>query len=342
MKLWIRSTRPAKLGGLALLLAAVGIGGCDKPRAHGDTNQILVGAPQDLWHELEDDIKDALEPRTFTVRDERVFDVAHVDPQDPGWGNLRLQRQVLLIGDETYPIVAEVLNRYRGTVPSAPALVQVPNMWAQNQLVTVALLPPGAPTEAAQPLIDDLGQTYLRQFEDYARARMFVTGPNTALADSLRREAGFTLTLPRVYHYRQVEPEVFVFRNDQPDPSRLIRNITVDSRPSGEVPGSAEAIAQWRADLGQRLSHPPQVTDARPEVHTVQVAGRSALQIQGVWSNPPGEWPAAGPFIARMVECPDQTYLVDAWLYAPGTGKYEYMYQLNTILNSFECTRGVG
>jgi hypothetical protein len=168
---------------------------------------------------------------------------------------------------------------------------------------------------------------------------MFVTRPNTELADSLARNAGFTLTLPQVYRYAQVEPRTFVFRNDQPDPSRLIRNVTVDSRPAGEVGMDAETAAAWRAQLAERLTHPPQVTEALPGSRPVQLGERPALQIQGIWSNPPGEWPSAGPFLTRLVECPDQLYLIDAWLYAPGIPKYEYMYQLNTILDSFRCTR---
>src|SRR5690606_33929629 len=98
-------------------------------------------------------------------------------------------------------------------------------------LVTILLLAPGASPDAARPLLAQLGELYLRQYQEYAHARMFVTSANQALADSLRRNAGFSLTLPQVYRYQEVEPGVFVFRNDQPDPSRLIRNITVDSRP---------------------------------------------------------------------------------------------------------------
>ena len=33
----------------------------------------------------------------------------------------------------------------------------------------------------------------------------------------------------------------------------------------------------------------------------------------------------------------DRMYLLDAWLYAPGKEKYEYMIQLQTILGSFRC-----
>jgi hypothetical protein len=334
-----RARRRAEFG--VTLMLAVGLStlaACDKPRSIGDANQILVVTPSQLWNSLEEDIKTALEPRTFTVRDERVFDVAHIDPADEGWGNLRMMRQVLLIGPQNEPAIAQALDAHRGEVPAPPTVVQVRNVWAQNQLVTVALLPPDGAANTAQPLLSGVGELYLRQFEEYARARMFVTRPNDELADSLRRNAGFVLVLPQVYRYSQLEPTLFVFRNDQPDPSRLIRNVTVDSRPRGEVELTAAAAGAWRDEIAQRTNQPPQVTEVLPESHSIEVDGRPAVQVQGIWSNPPGEWPAAGPFISRIVDCPDRVFLIDAWLYAPGISKYEYMYQLNTIMDSFECS----
>jgi hypothetical protein len=322
----------------SILLVATAIGaGCDKPRAIGDVNEILVAAPQPVWASLEDGIKEVLEPRTFSFREERVFEVAYIDPSQPRWNDLRFQRQVLVIGSPAESPVAEAMQEVRGEVPAAPAIVQARNVWAQNQLVTVLLLPENASPSVAEPLLPELGSVYLRQFEEYARSRMFATRPNEELADSLRANAGFSLTLPQVYRHEMPEPGVFLFRNDQPDPSRLIRNITVASRPAGEVEVTEETTSAWRADLASRLTHPPQVTETLPETRQIEIGGLSALQIQGLWSNPPGEWPAAGHFITRVVTCADRVFLIDGWLYAPGLSKYEYMFQLTTILDSFEC-----
>ena len=48
---------------------------------------------------------------------------------------------------------------------------------------------------------------------------------------------------------------------------------------------------------------------------------------------------AAGPFIARAVRCGEHVIYFDAWLYSPNPrrSKYEYMMQLEEILNSFTC-----
>ncbi len=326
-----RSMAVIALGAVSLLT------GCDKPQAMGEASEILVATPTSAWQVLQDGIVSSLMPSTFTVRNERVFDVAHADPAEIGWSNLRYTRQVLLIGDENDPIVAQALAENRGDTPMAPTVMQVRNVWARNQLVTIALLPPGSGPAAAEPLLKRVGEIYLSQFEEYAHARMFVSRPNEAMADSLRRTAGFNLVVPNVYRVEQLEPGIWQFRNDQPDPSRLIRNITVAARPSAEVEFGSESSIEWRTEMLDRLTQPPQVTESAQEWHELQVSGHRAVQIQGVWSNPPGQWPAAGPYITRMVDCGDRTFLVDAWLYAPGVSKYEYMYQLNTIIGSFAC-----
>ena len=70
------------------------------------------------------------------------------------------------------------------------------------------------------------------------------------------------------------------------------------------------------------------------------MGGLETYEIQAAWANPPeSTWPAGGPFILRGIICPDQDrmYLVDSWLYAPGKEKYEYVIQLETILDSFRC-----
>jgi hypothetical protein len=320
------------------LLLLFALGGCDRPRAMGQLNQVVVASSDGIWEELAEDIDEALESRAFTVRDERIFTITQVDPAGDEWGNLRLVRQVLVIGEATDPWVADALQRHRGETPPAPAVVQVRNVWAQNQLVSVVLLSPGSDPEEARPLLRQAGSTLLQQYEEFARERMFASGANQELADSLRRNAGFTMLFPEVYYHRELRPGLFIFRNDFPDPSQLIRSVQVDSRPTAEVSFTPEAARTWRGEIAREYMDPVQVTE--PDVvqtRELQVAGRPALEIQGVWGNPPGEWPAAGPYITRLVQCGERTFLVDAWLYAPGAPKYEYMIQLGTILDSFEC-----
>jgi hypothetical protein len=323
---------------IAAIVMVAALSGCDKPQALGQMNNVVVATSDEVWTALAPDIDDALESRSFTVRDERIFDVTQVDPQGEEWERLRLLRQVLVIGGAEDPWVREALDRHRGDTPEPPAVVQARNVWAQNQLVSIIVLPDGASAEAARPLLRHAGTILLQQFEQYARDRMFVSGANEELADSLRANAGFTMRFPTVYYYRELRDGLFVFRNDFPDPSQLIRSVQVDSRPSAEASFTPEAARAWREELAPEYTDPVQVTEPElVQARELQVGGRPALEIQGVWGNPPGEWPAAGPYVTRLVQCGARTYLIDAWLYAPGSPKYEYMIQLGTILDSFEC-----
>jgi hypothetical protein len=189
-------------------------------------------------------------------------------------------------------------------------------------------------------LLDDLHQLYDSQFRQYAYNRMFVTGPDTALADTLSRLHGFTLEIPRVYLWDR-QDSVFVFRNDNPDPSELIRQIMVTWRTATPDELDATGVLEWREEIAAGYYGTPQLVDLDfVDERQVEVDGRDVFQVQAVWENPPElDWPAGGPFITRMVRCSSQArlYLLDAWLYAPGKAKYEYMIQLETILDSFRC-----
>jgi hypothetical protein len=320
------------------------VAGCGRPQAWGEANSVIVGAPDDLWDAIQDEVEEALEPRAFTVRNERIFNLTQISPADSRWARLREFRQVLLIGSEDDPWVATALDR-AGSVPAErPTLVQVHDVWARSQLVTIFLVQANAPEEGARALLPQASELMLRQFHDFTQRRMFASGADTVGRDTLARTAGFSLLLPRVYVAGRTE-DVLVFRNDFPDPSQLIRSVLVTWRPRGASGIGAEEALAWREEVAQRFYDPPPVTEReRIESAPAAVGGAEGIEVRGVWGSPPGAWPAGGPFITRMLECPgqDRVYLVDSWVYAPGRDKYEYLVQLQTILDSFDCRHPAG
>jgi hypothetical protein len=327
-----RSHPMATVLALPLALAA-----CNLPTSLGGNQNIAAVMPDAVWAELDSVVIAALEPRAFTVRDERIFEVVHVDPGSPNWRDFRKLRQVLVVGEAADPWVAAALKRVDGEVPRGGGILQAQHVWARPQSVTIVLVPPGSPPSVAAEMMPEVGALYVSQMEQYARTRMFLSGEDVELTDSLERVAGFTMRIPNVYRVTEPEPGLFVFRNDQPNPSRLIRQLTVARRPAGEVTLNAATAHDWRADVAARTTTPPQLTDSTQSTRALRIGETRAIEIQGTWSNPPGDWPAGGPVIARLVECPPYTYLVDGWLYAPGTAKFEYMVQIQTLLDSFRC-----
>lgn len=320
------------------LVAACG----EKGLGYGDPNSIIVVVSADRWEAVADDVYGAFEKTISTVRDEKTFTVTFQEPYGEHWQNLRRFRQMLVVGTRADAWVQEVLEEAPGPI-AAEGVHQIHDVWARGQTVTLVLLPEGwAPDQLAAHL-GAIHETLDAQYRAYVENRMYFSGVDTALADTLATEHGFTLQLPEVYRWRQLD-SVFVFRNDNPDPSELIREITVTWMTPAAAGHDAERLLAWRARLvADYYSEPQDVVLEGMATDTLEHEGREVLQLQAQWRNPPERgWPAGGPFITRVVTCDEQdrTYLVDAWLYAPGKEKYEYMIQLNTILDSFRCTVG--
>jgi hypothetical protein len=316
---------------------------CDKGLAWGDHNAVIVVAPEAWWPELQDSVYTILSPTVVTVREERTFRITLQDPTEPNWGRLRLFREEVVIGSPGQPWVDEVLATLDEEIDPQPGDVfETEDVWARNQNVTILIVDQAAslPEQVFPRLAtvhDLLEQRFLRE----AQQRMFTSGRDSVLADSLQHLAGFSLLLPQVYRWGR-EDSTYVFRNDNPDPSELIRQFGVSWRFPAPDALPVDSLLDWRRAVAQEFYAYPQVVD-REAMRVSTVAARNGtemLEIRGTWKNPPGtSWPAAGPFILRGVQCPQQgrLYLVDAWLYAPGKDKWEYMLQLETILGSFRC-----
>lgn len=331
---------PMKIVSVAIPVVLSLLAGCSDvaPSAWGNANSVIVLAPDSLWAAVGDSVHEALEPRIFTVRDERTFEVTQVAPGAEAWGDLKRFKQILVLGTPEDPWVSDLLNGSDGVPATRPALVERTDVWARGQHVTAVLLPAEGAEAAVVQVLPELFERLDGRFREYALQRMFTSGAAEGFRDTLRATAGFALLLPQVYR-RTVMDSLYVFRNDQALGEQLDRTVVVTWRSGTADSLTADALLAWR-DALERPDMSEQVTQRdRVEVEPIEVPGGYGIQVRGAWSTPPGEFPAGGPFVDRLIVCPEQnrTYLLDAWLYVPRKGKYEYVIQMETILNSFEC-----
>ena len=323
------------LAALSFLLSA-----CEQPRVWGEFNSIIVGTSPEQWAAVSELVESTLEARIVTVRSEKTFVVTHQDPFRPEWERLQRFRQLLLIGTADDPWMTEALGRADRPSFDPPEIFQLADVWARGQTATVMLLASGDATEV-EPLMEPLHELLDSQYREWVKARMFMTGPNDALADSLWELAQFSIVLPQLYK-RRTEDSVFMFRNDNPDPSELIRQISITWRTHSSEGITEDELLAWRQEMADGHFGYPQVVDlSLLQTRRLQQGDVVMDEVRAVWANPPEDaFPAGGPMITRAVPCPHQgrDYLVDAWLYAPGRDKYQYILQLETILNSFRCS----
>ena len=329
-----------KLTLTALLVLSAAACGESSGIAYGDFNSIIAVMDPAAWEQVGNEVYGALEPTVLTVREEKTFTVTYQDPAGEEWVNLRRFRQMLLAGTGEEPWMKEALSHVKDSV-SGPGLYKAFDVWARGQQATIILAPAGDLPGEIRRHLSDINATLDKQFRDYARNRMFLTGVDSALADTLMNVGRFALLLPDVYRWT-AQDSTYIFRNDNPDPSELIRQITVTWKSPIPPDMTGEGILEWRGEVATAYSEPQDVDLSLNQSGPFEYQGRPAYQIQALWVNPPEQnWPAAGPFITRALICPEQNrmYLVDAWLYAPGKEKYEYVIQLETILDTFRCGR---
>ena len=324
------------LSGLAL--AAILAAACSKPSAWGEATSLIVVLPDEIWPELEDSTYAVLEPTIVTTREEKKFNVTQVDPANPELEDLVVFRQVIVLGTPDNPLVQAAADQ-AGLTPQAPALFAARDVWARGQLVAVVVAEPGREKETWLRLLPELIEVIDERYQDWVLQRMFVSGVDTVVADSLSRRFGFSLRVPKVYRFVVREgprDTVVILRNDNPDPSELIRSVLVTWRPP-LLELSEELAIDWRSAIDSvHYNVAQRVEPSGLEPRFFEIDGRPALEVTGTWIDE-GTFPAAGPYIVWLVGCPDRTVMIDAWLYAPRKPKYEYMIQLEQILSSFTC-----
>jgi hypothetical protein len=328
---------------LLAALAAWALSSCERSRqALGTPTSIIVIATDPVWAAVGDSVLSTLEPRIYTVRSERTFEVTQISPTDPDWQELRQFRQVLAIGAPEDAWVQPIFERASaGSGGTRPEVVSTHDVWARNQRATAITLPAPDAGAAALPHLERVGAVIDSLFRTYVVQRMYTSGPDTALSRGLAETHGFALLLPNVYAPLERAGDVVMFQNNTTVGGDLARSVLVAWR-EGLEPPSAAAALEWRDRVATELYNPQQRT-LRDSIGTtaLTVAGSDAVEVQGAWEGTDPAWPMGGLFITRMVGCREQnrTYLLDTWLYAPGPrrSKYEYMIQLQTILGTFEC-----
>lgn len=325
---------------LALTVATAALAACnEKPLAYGDANSIIAVMGPDQWAAVEADVFAALEPTITTVRAEKTFTVTYQEPYAEFWDRLRRFRQTLVVGARTDSYVQDVLDEAREEI-TENGLHQVYDVWSSGQTVTLILLDEGWGPAELDPYLTEINDLLDGQYRAYARNRMYFSGVDSALADTLSLRAGFSMLLPDVYRW-EARDSIYIFRNDNPDPSELIRQIAVTWRTPAPGLLDQAALLDWRTSLVDEYNEPQEVVLEQSGDRAFTFEGADAYEVQAMWRNPPERrWPAGGPFITRTVTCDtqDRTYILDAWLYAPGKEKYEYMIQLETLLDTFRCT----
>lgn len=314
---------------------------CDKPSAFGEANSLILVGDETLWQQVESDTYEQLERTVFTTREENTFNVTYVAPGGSELDELLMWKQVLVFGEPGDPLV-EAIAAEAKTSPEVGTVIQAGDVWARGQVATAVILEAGHEADSWRAALPGLAATLDSQYRQYALSRMFASGIDTVLSQAVAARYGIELVAPQIYHGEIGDDGIIRLRNDNPRPSERIRSILIQRVETDGSAIDAEAVFSWREGIDSVMYNVPQGIQRVPvEPSTFDLGGAEAVEVRGMWQDE-GTFPAAGPFIARAVQCPDAVWYFDAWLYSPNprASKYEFLLQLEEIMDSFRCTIG--
>jgi hypothetical protein len=304
----------------------------------GEANSLIVVAPDSVWVEVEDLTYRTLEPTVFTTREEKKFNVTHVGTESPELNQLLLWRQVIVFAAPGDTRLQQIADRAKHDDFDPPEILQARDVWARGQVATAVVLEPGRELETWREQLPELVALLEQGYREYVHVRMFVSGVDTATSELLEERFGVTIEIPRVYVQGAQEGDILVLRNDNPSPSELIRSVLIQRLPPADSV-TGEDVYAWRETIAATQYNVPQSFEPKEgSERRLSLGGAEAVEVRGIWQDE-GAYPAAGLFIGRAVACTSGTFFIDAWLYAPNPrrGKWQYLLQLEEILDSFRC-----
>jgi hypothetical protein len=340
-------------------LVAVGLAAaCQKGPAFGSDNAIIAVIDPDLDPAVEARVREALERDVYTTRSERVFEVTVTTPAT--LGDFRKWGRIVVI--ESLPdaeLVPDLVGDAEGEV-----FARVEDEWARNQTIWM-IAAPGAEATAAlvDARIDSVYRDLHEGWVDHQMERMWASGADSATAERMLEELGFSLVVPEVYRpgSASAPPDTRTWYNEDPrrivslhwepaagglSPERVLearrswgRLLFEGDEIEGGLPGDSATAddSAGRSPAATGDSAPDSVAvDVPPlQVSSTTLGGPPAVRLQGTWRNPSDL--TGGLFLTYGVICGDRLVLLDGNLYAPERDKYAFLLQFERIFETFRC-----
>ena len=309
-----------------------------KPRAFGREKEILVICDNEIWQKTEQDLRKRIEVPIHAVRWEPIFEIAQVDA-----GKVQHYKEwdkiILIESLENRKLLPQVVDdtTLKKIGEGQGLFFSQKDIWARGQRVAGLA---ARTDDQLLPLIkvhgDRIFKDFLKLLEEREKVRMYHSGKDLTLVDSLTGCCGFSIELPQVYErIRQdsLAESQLLFVHQDP-----VRSIFVTwAENPGPLDLSRKSLASMRDSILEQC-YPDMITHAaRVDTSTVISNNLERLRVYGTWENP--KEISGGVYISQIIESPLQNrrYFIDCLLFSPNPrlNKYRFIFQLETVMNSF-------
>ncbi|TAK46136.1 MAG: DUF4837 family protein [Saprospiraceae bacterium] len=322
--------------------------------AHGKVNQILVIADSALWAGPAGDTFYYYfgGPYLLLPQPEPIFDIKHLTPEQLAKQRAQKEfRTILFLADvrdnnsSTAALVRQDVGEKKiARIPKDKGYSTIvgKDKWARGQLLFYVF------AEGEDKLMENVVKNFppiARRIneadEEVVKATTYQAGENAALEADVKLTFGADIKVPGDFRKAMLNTKTNTMwlRREVRDANA---NILIHKRPyTNKAQLTKEGLKTIRNEVSKIVtSNQPnsfmQINDVDLPmlVENKMVNNRYTLQARGIWDMANDF--KGGPFLSCLMLNPDDGYLllVDAFVFAPGEDKRNYMQELELILDS--------
>lgn len=313
---------------------------CDKLMpALGSYDEIFVVSERGPEEEWMGPLREKFEIVFETVQEETLFHLVPVSYRQLEEVENRKNYLVLVdlsVRNATFQMAAKLLGRTtmnQALRAAEPAAYFVVNAYSHQQVHAFLLAPHKSAFSRA---IEEEGTSIRDQFLKENRKRilefLLFRGEKRTLAENIYERFGWWIRIPSGFTptLDHLGGEFFTMMMDRPG-----RRFFVWWKEGVETLPGPEEVTALRDSLGRLYYEEDFVEPSRTKTARADFRGGEAVRVMGLWQN--DRKVIGGPFrsIAFVDEAEKRLYLLDYCVYAPGFTKKYYLWELESVLETF-------
>jgi len=312
--------------------------------SHGGFDEVLVLSDDANWDAfIKKHIENSFEePYPVLPQPENSIKITHV-AFDKFEKIFKRFRNILIIADiEDQSDITKLTMEYLGEDLAAKAfnnpdffVGKKDNIWANDQYV-VFLFAPGKPRleEILKTKGDFVKNLFLKNdLNRYHKAVMSI-GENKEIMKTIKDKHGFSIDIPGDYFVAKNNEEILWLRKETEEVSFNLLIHEAVSENDFQNSGIELRNYLGKKHVSSEIEGSYMVSDSTLPIETVMISinGISAYQSKGLWRLENDFM--GGPFVSYYFQSPDKkkTYLIDAFVYAPGTKKKPQQRRLEALV----------
>lgn len=334
------SKRIKKLLLITLFVGVLTLNGCTpKPLAVGDSGSIVVVADDIDRPLVQNSLEQKFGKKIATPQQEPLFTLFWEDGKTLA-EYTSTPIIILTASINGYGPTARLLNEMltptvkEGVISGEYSVFKRNDPWARHQLLLI--ITGKTQSDIGQNVdlwVDSLFQWAVDFERNRLSTQLFRRGEQTKLEEELTDKHGFNIRIQHDYFLSQ--------DNDSLSFSRLIRHhpdrwVTIAWGPmSEEKLLTPDFIYERRKLIGSGFLDPVIHYDDFFKSETSTLNGQKAVLVRGLWAT--GEPIGGGPFFTYGIwdSALKRYYIIDGAVFSPGETKMKYLWQLETICQSF-------